>query len=172
MQILLNGRCVYDDDIVDETTITLDLRELAPHNQLTLRHYGKQFGEHGIYDTDPVTGTDRAITIHDICFNGITIGTTKMQQLIFETHWSQHQLTTCSQEFKDQYSKFECNGFFGFNGSVTVDFWTPVMQWLGVYKYKVNRQANIAYFSGYDQRWHYETDLEILREIKELMNLD
>jgi hypothetical protein len=170
--VSVNDCVFYDDAVAGRTEIQLQISGLEPQNQLLIRHYGKQFGDSGRFDTDLESGADRGIIIHDIRFDDITISTEKIQALMFHTQWTQHQLQTLDPGFVKQHDCFGCNGYLGFNGHVAIDFWTPIMQWLGVYKYKVSRQSDVAYFSGYDQRWHYEKDLEILQEIKELMNLD
>jgi hypothetical protein len=143
-----------------------------PTNILSLEHHGKQFGDHGIYDTDLQLSLDRGITIKDIRFDDVTIGQHKIQQLQFRTKWTHQQILDLDADFLAQRSQFACNGYMGFNGTVDLEFWTPIMEWLGVYKYKTDLNSNIAYFSGFDQRWHYDNDLELIREIRELMQFE
>ena len=176
LKVLVNNQTVYDNYVSGLTTIKFDLDQLQPNNTLTLVHHSKQFGENGIYDTDhdggQDRGLDRGIYVKDIRFDGITIGEHKINQLVFQTQWTQLQQQELDSDFVEKHSCFECNGYMGFNGHIDIDFWAPIMEWLTVYKYKVDRQSGLAYFSAYDQRWHYNEDLKIIKEIKELMKFE
>lgn len=172
LAVSINDKILYDKQIQDLATVCLNLENLLPNNTLTLTHYGKQFGDQGTYDTDPNLGLDRGITVKDIRFDGITIGTHKINQLWFETAWTPKQKQDLDSEFIKQRTCFECNGYLGFNGSTTIEFWTPILEWLTVFKYKVNRRSDLAYFSAFDQRWHYDEDLVLIKEIKELMKFE
>jgi hypothetical protein len=59
-----------------------------------------------------------------------------------------------------------------FNGTIGLEFDTPVYDWMIVKKYKKPIDKNIAYFSNHTARWHYEEDIKILNEIKSLMDID
>jgi hypothetical protein len=134
-------------------------------------HYGKSFGENDVWDSSPDASEQCFINIDDICFNEVSIGETLKSKLVFVTEWSDLQRQQNTQEFIDTYSTIQCYGMMNFNGSIIIDFDTPVYDWLIFNKYKVP-MTDTAYFSNYSARWHYEEDLKVIDEIKELIDFD
>ena len=76
-----------------------------------------------------------------------------------------------TKEFIDTYSKIQCYGMMNFNGSIVIEFDTPIYNWLIISKYKVPI-TDTTYFSNYSARWHYDEDFKIIKEIKELIQFD
>lgn len=172
INITVNNDVKYDGIVTQNSTFKIKVDDLLPENRLRLTHYGKHFGDHGVYDTDPENDLDRGIMIKDIRFDRISLGDHKIRQLLFQTSWTPYQTQHLDPDVVAERSKFECNGYMGFNGFIEINFWTPILEWLTVYKYKTDRVEDLAYFSAYDQRWHYEKDLELIKEIKRLMNFE
>lgn len=170
LKILHNNTTLFDQSIIDQQLLTFDLN-CTETNQLKFIHYGKSFGENNIWDSSPDASEQCYININDICFNSVSIGESLKSKLIFDTEWSDLQRQHHPQEFIDQYSAIQCYGMMNFNGSITIDFEIPVYNWLIFSKYKVP-MTDTAYFSNYSARWHYEEDLKIINEIKELLHID
>ena len=168
LQISLNGVTIFDDVIQGDRCIHLDL-DCDHHNLLTFRHYGRRFGEDGIWDSAADGSGARVLVINDIRFDGISIDHLR-SQLVFKTQWSTLQLQQETQEFIDQRSEFACNGMMSFNGTIDLEFNTPIYNWLTLNKYKVPMTES-AYFSNYSARWHYEQDLKLINEIQELIDV-
>jgi hypothetical protein len=168
LKILHNNSVVYNDEIVGQQTLTFDL-DCSDKNTLTFVHYGKQFGDTGGWDKDDTS--ECILTVNDIVFDGISIGEHLKSRLVFNTHWTPYQLENDSREFIEQYTESYCNGVITFNGQIDLEFETPIYDWLILNKYKVP-MSSTAYFSNYSLRWHYEEDIKIINEIKQLLNLD
>ena len=168
LQLVVNDKVYYDSEVVDEQTIKI--RPLCTkNNTLSLIHYGKQFGETGVYDSLPDGSQSCEIVLRDIRFNDVSIDLMR-NDLVFNTIWSQYQQDTTPKNFIDQYTKVCGFQSMTFNGYSNIEFNCPVYDWLIVSKYKVPNDPSLAYFSGFAARWHYERDLEIIQEIKELFN--
>ena len=170
LKILHNNVVIFDDEIIDYQQLTLNL-DCPTTNALKFIHYGKQFGENGQWDSNADSSEQCYINIKDIKFNQVTIGEKFKSELIFDTHWTSLQLERESPEFINKYSKIQCYGAMNFNGEIHMKFETPVYNWLIFSKYKV-AMTDTAYFSNYSSRWHYEEDLKVIEEIKELINFD
>lgn len=167
LRISHNGVVLFDGEIENQRTINLNL-ECGKHNILTFEHYGKQFGENSVWDSAEDGSKSCYVEINDIRFDDVSIENYK-NKLTFCTKWSDTQLQLNTKEFIDQYDKFAFSGPMSFNGIVNLEFETPVFNWLTISKYKVP-MAEIAYFSNYSARWHYDEDLKIIKEIEELIN--
>lgn len=167
-QLLQGKNVIWDGLVVDEKILDIDL-DCANSTQITLRHLDKRFGENGIWDT--TTDQDRYIKVKDIKFDEVSIGQELLSSLMFHNEWSDHQRNIEKSEFIDRYSHFCSNGLMSFNGSIDIKFELPIYNWLITKKFKVPK-VDAAYFSNYSLRWHYDRDLELIKEIKELMKLD
>jgi len=170
LRILHNNVTVFDQPIVNDQLLNLALT-CDKNNRLELIHYGKSFGEEGVWDSSPDASEQCFINIKDILFDQVSIGETLKSKLMFDTTWSDLQLEQNTQEFINTYGKIQCYGMMNFNGSVTIEFDTPIYNWLIFNKFKVP-MTDTAYFSNYSARWHYEEDLKVIDEIKELIHFD
>jgi hypothetical protein len=171
VKILHNNESLFDGEIINHQTLIFNLT-CPQTNKIQFIHYGKQFGENNVWDSNPDTNEQCYVTVDDIKFNDVSIGEKfKSGQLSFIAHWSDLQLKNNPKEFIDEYSNFLSYGAMNFNGEINIDFETPVYNWLILSKYKVPL-TDLAYFSNYTLRWHYEEDLKIIEEIKELINFD
>jgi hypothetical protein len=170
LKILHNNVTVFDQAIVNDQQLVLAL-PCDKTNRLEFIHHGKSFGEEGIWDSNADASEQCFINIKDILFDQVSIGETLKSKLMFDTAWSDLQLEQNTQEFLNTYSKIQCYGMMNFNGSIVIDFDTPIYNWLIFNKYKVP-MTDTAYFSNYSARWHYEEDLKVIDEIKELIHFD
>jgi hypothetical protein len=170
LKILHNNVTVFDQAIVNDQQLVLAL-SCDKTNRLEFIHHGKSFGEEGIWDSNADASEQCFINIKDILFDQVSIGETLKSKLMFDTAWSDLQLEQNTQEFLNTYSKIQCYGMMNFNGSIVIDFDTPIYNWLIFNKYKVP-MTDTAYFSNYSARWHYEEDLKVIDEIKELIHFD
>lgn len=166
LKVIINGQTVFDNEIVDHQILSFDV-ECDKQNQLRLIHYGKRYNDDNIWDTD---GKNECyLNINDIEFEGVGMGIHLKSQLEFVTNWRPFQLQHHDREFIEQHSKLFSNGIMTFNGEIVLDFETPVLNWLTIKKFGVPVNEDVAYFSNYSARWHYEQDLELINSIKQLM---
>jgi hypothetical protein len=163
--VRLNGNELFNQQVIESITMDFDL-VCDQHNLLEFEHYGKSFGTNGIWDSTPEQDCFAQIT--DIRFDDVSIDNI-VSGLTFISKWSQDS-------DPDQVENFStinnCNGLMNFNGVISLEFDMPVYDWLIVKKYKKPIDKNIAYFSNHTSRWHYEEDIRILDEIKNLMDID
>ena len=170
LKILHNNIIIFDQPIVNKQQLTFDLT-CTQINELKFIHYGISFGENGVWDSSPNASEQCFVNIDNIFFNAVSIGEALKSKLIFNTEWTDLQIQQNTQEFIDTYNKIQCYGMMNFNGSITIEFDTPIYNWLILSKYKVPI-TDTAYFSNYSARWHYDEDLKIIKEIKELIQFD
>lgn len=169
LKIYHNGQEIFNDQIINTVDLLFNL-ECTETNTLQIIHYGKKFGEDNIWDSDAEGKQSCYIEIKDIMFNGISGKNDIIKQLEFVTHWTPKQLDGDA-NFISQHNKFHSHGMMGFNGEITLDFTTPIYNWLIDKKFKVPLKE-MAYFSDYSSRWHYEEDIKLLDEIKDLIKYD
>lgn len=169
-QICINDHVLFDAQVQELVyhDFFVDVKE---KNQLKIIHYGKRFGDDGVYDCSSDQTGDCVLQIKDIKFETVSIFPELMSKLFFETCWTPAQLKDLSPKFLEDYAQVSCHaGVMNFNSIFKLDFEIPVLNWLTLAKYKIPAK-NTAYFSSYDLRWHYEEDLKLLEEIKALVKL-
>ena len=170
VKILVNDQVMADLTVEDLQTVEFTVN-CDKINILCFQHYGKSFGENGIYDTSG--NEDCKFQILDIKFDRVSIGEKIRSQLVFNNHWSQFQLNSNSTEFIQQFSHIEnSDGWMTFNGEIGLEFDTPIYDWLIIKKFKVPLDQGKSFHSNYTTRWHYEENIETLNEIRKLMKLN
>jgi hypothetical protein len=168
-KISVNNQILFDGQV--ENAVTYDFTiDAIKNNQLVIEHYGKRFGENNVYDCTADQSQDCVLTIKDIRFDDITvIGPETMNQMFFNTVWTQAQRQSMPPDALEHMSKTSCqNGTMNFNSVLLLEFETPILNWLTVTKYKKPVEKT-AYFSSHSLRWHYEEDLKLIEEIKKLI---
>ena len=166
--ICVNNQKLFDGTVEDSVNLNFDINA-GDTNVLSVQHYGKSFGDSGIYDCVADQSQDCVLIIKDIRFQGVTVGQELMSKLFFETAWTPAQLESLSADYLSQMSRISAvSGQMNFNSQLILQFETPVLNWLTMAKYKIEAK-NTAYFSSYSLRWHYKEDLKIIKEIKQLM---
>ena len=167
-KISVNNQILFDGQV--ENAVTYDFTiDAIKKNQLVIKHYGKRFGDDNVYDCTADQSQDCVLTIKDIRFDDITVGPETMDQMFFNTVWTQAQRQSMPPDALEHMSKTSCqNGTMNFNSVFLLKFETPILNWLTVTKYKKPAEKT-AYFSSHALRWHYEEDLKLIAEIKKLI---
>jgi hypothetical protein len=168
LKIYHNNIIIADLEIINQQILQLDLLS-SENNNLTFVHYGKSFGENNIWDKDFTSEAECNLVINDIKFDQVSIDEHLKSQLKFKTNWTNTQLRNEDPEFLKKYSESNSFGVMIFNGEISINYTTPVYNWLIINKYKIPR-TEIAFHSNYSARWHYDKDLAIIKEIKQLIN--
>jgi len=167
-RIIVNDQVLHDGPVVDSCKYVYEI-VAGKSNHLVIQHYGKRFGDDGIYDCIADQTQDCVLEIKDIRFNDVSIDQDLMSKLDFETQWTTAQLRELTPEFMQDMSKIKCiHGVMNFNSVFRLQFETPILNWLTIAKYKTEAKKS-AYFSNYSLRWHYEEDLKLIEEIKSLI---
>ena len=169
LKIYYNNQEIFNDQIINTADLCFILT-CTDTNTLRFVHYGKKFGEDNIWDSDAEGKQNCYLEIKDIIFNDISVIDAILPSLEFITHWTPTQLKS-NNDFIAQNNKFFSHGTMGFNGEITVEFTTPIYNWLIDKKFKLPLKET-AYFSDYSSRWHYEEDIKLLEEIKALIKYD
>lgn len=167
-RVTVNNRVLFDGEVCDSVTLMFNIKAL-PENQLLIEHYGKRFGDDNVYDCTADQSEDCILTIKDIRFEDITVGSELMNKLFFKTVWTNTQRQTMPVNALEQMSKISCqDGIMNFNSAFTLEFELPILNWLTIVKYKEPAE-NASYFSNHALRWHYDEDLKLIEEIKKLI---
>lgn len=167
-RVWVNNQILFDGKVHDSVALTFDISALE-NNQLTIEHYGKRFGDNNVYDCAADQTEDCVLTIKDIRFNNITVGDEIMSKSFFKTVWTETQLKTMSADTLAQMAKTTAKqGIMNFNSQFNLEFETPILNWLTIAKYKKPVEKT-TYFSNHALRWHYEEDLKLIEEIKQLI---
>lgn len=161
LKILLNGNLLFSGPVVEQQVLTFEVN-CNHSNQLEFVHHSKQFGENNVWDTDPDTGADCKLQILDIKFNQVSIGPKLRSNLKFVAQNSDQSVSVIETS----------DGWMTFNGLITLEFETPVYDWLIINKFKLEEQNDKAFYSNFTKRWHYEQDIAILDEIRKIMGFD
>jgi hypothetical protein len=161
LKILLNDKLLFDGAVIDKQTLTFDI-ECQDRNRLEFVHHNKQLGQNNVWDTDPHTGADCKLQIVDLKFNQVSIGARIKSGLEFTADHADQTVTIIK----------ESDGWMTFNGSIVLDFETPVYDWLIINKFKLEEQKDKAFYSNFTNRWHYEQDIALLDEIRKIMGFD
>lgn len=165
LSVRLNGIELFNQQVIESMTLDFDVA-CDQKNLLEFEHYGKSFGINGIWDS--TSEQDCFAQIKDIRFDDVSVDDIKTQ-LTFISKWRDGDDPTQIENFSIINN---CDGLMNFNGTIGLEFDTPVYDWMIVKKYKKPIDKNIAYFSNHTARWHYEEDIKILNEIKSLMDID
>ena len=163
--VRLNETELFNQQVIESITVDFDV-VCDQHNLLEFEHYGKSFGTNGVWDTNDQQ--DCFAQIKDIRFDNVSVDNITAG-LTFISKWNPD---SNPEQVKNFSTINNCNGLMNFNGTIGLEFDTPVYDWMIVKKYKKPIDKNIAYFSNHTARWHYEEDLKILDDIKDLMQID
>lgn len=170
LKISHNNQIIWHGQVTDSLILNFDL-VCDEHNCLEFEHHGKQFGENGIWDTATDGSADCKLQIQDICFDDVSIGHKLRANLKFLSNPTEQQKQD-SQWMKTFAVIDNCDGWMNFNGMIGFCYEWPVYDWLIVNKFRIDQTHSQAYFSGYSSRWHYDEDIKLIAEIKNLMKLD
>ena len=148
-----NSNVLWDGQVTAHQIFDFNI-ECNKENTLSFEHYGKRFGENGVWDTTETE--DRFIFLDDIKLDQVSIGDKLKHAMVLKTKDGQ---------------ELQTYGSMNFNGVMDFYFETPVYDWLILAKYK-EPMEDMTFFSNYTARWHYEKDREIIQEIKDLFGGD
>jgi hypothetical protein len=115
IKIAGNNDIYYDGEVQGNKVVSFEM-PLLDTNTLVIEHYGKKFGENGVWDVRTVGDTitqDRAVKI-----NSIVIDQVELIGYLCK-HWP---LVTADDSVYTDY--------FGFNGQCTIAFSSPVYTWI------------------------------------------
>jgi len=167
-RITVNDQELFNGAVQDSVTLMFNI-DANKHNLLRIEHYGKRFGDDGVYDCAEDQSEDCVLTINDIRFEDVTVGDELMSQLFFQTCWTDAQLRTMSEQQRSEMNLTSAKcGIMNFNSQLDIQFETPILNWLTIAKYKKPVEKT-TYFSNHALRWHYEEDLKLIEEIKQLI---
>lgn len=162
LELIYNNNLVYDGQLKGEKIFDLDL--LGNHDLIVLRHKNKRFGANRIWDTRSDTQgiiQDRRLELLDISIAGISFKH-KCHRLRF------HQEATVGEPL----APTQWEGDINFNGRVELDIIPSPLSWLTLLLHKQDKQEGVSYFSDHTNLFHYEEDVELIREIKSMLGSD
>jgi hypothetical protein len=153
-----NNSIYFDGEIVGNKIINFVI-PANDYNQLTLCHYGKRFGENNIWDTrineHNVIIEDRAIKLVGLEFDQVNI--------------IEYLLTHCY--FVTESGDIVKTHYFGFNGSLIINFTAPVYEWIitQLVRPRVNKTQDFILETSHSDLFDYRNDLRELKEIEHLL---
>ena len=160
VKVIGNNYTYFDAEVVKNKIIEFTM-PLQDRNCLILEHYGKKFGENGIWDTrsngDQIT-EDRAVKLIKLELNEVDISPYLVRQWPF--------ITDSGQSIPTDY--------FGFNGACHINFDSPVYDW--IIKTLVHDPSNVKVKAqdliietSHNDLFNYNQDIETLKEIEQLL---
>lgn len=133
-RIKINGLVLWQGEVLDNLYVPFDIT-LAENNTLEIEHYGKSFGENGIWHSSQ--SGDRNITVKQICMGGVDLhDLLHLGKLC--NHFNQSQLDDFAASNQDvphikQFVHTE-DIFMGYNGRYVLEFPKDVYDWIIVQK--------------------------------------
>jgi len=119
LRLLLDNTCLWESVIVDCQTVELDLSVEDGDHQLTWEMSGKTT-EYTVLDSENKIVSDACLEFSNIEFDGINI-----DQLVQKLAYYHHNFNGNGDAIKDQFYHS-----MGCNGTVTLEFTTPVYLWI------------------------------------------
>jgi hypothetical protein len=167
-RVTVNDQILFDGEVINTVGLLFNM-QAQETNHLSIEHYGKRFGDHNVYDCTADQSEDCVLTIKDIRFEDITVGPEIMNKMFFKTVWTDAQLESMPPDALEHMAETSCqDGTMNFNSVFSLKFETPILNWLTIAKYKKPVEKT-AYFSSHALRWHYDEDLQLIEEIKQLI---
>ncbi len=164
--VRLNGIELFNQQVIESITVDFDV-VCNQHNLLEFEHYGKNFGENGVWDTNLSSHQDCFAQINDIRFDDVSIDNVR-HELTFISRWNEK---SDLEQVKNFSTINHCNGLMNFNGVIELEFDTPVYSWLINEKFIKKNVANNPIFnkSG-NRRFDYKYVLDKINKIKQIIN--
>ena len=132
IKICIDDMILFDGQVINDVDLSINKDLLDGTHTLTIEHYGKSFGENGVWNT--TSSSDRYIEIKDIKFDHVSIrefwhaGSIKNQfnprQL--RDYANNNEDPPWQEEVKSGYDKVRLS----FNGQYQIEFYTPEYDWL------------------------------------------
>ena len=150
---------MFNDEIVNKQSIRLTLPSLG-HNVLEFKLTNKSSGKNNIWDTEvndlnEIT-SDKFIKINNVLLDRVNITT-----LIYNSPYLINDTNNITNEH---------HGFLNFNGTITFKYNEPLLSYLINAKYKKPIDNSKSYFSNNTYIFHYTKEIELIEEIKQLLN--
>lgn len=149
-EISLNNQVYFNGQVKDDIEVSIQSK-FEEVNFLELKHYGKRFGDNGIWDTTETA--DRAIKVVSVVINDIDI-TDIFYKIPFETaDETQH------------------THYLGHNGVWKCEIPNNVYTWIIQHRHVGQRLAapNLVVETSHSDLFDYSRDLEELEELEQLI---
>jgi hypothetical protein len=162
--VRLNGIELFNQQVIESISLNFDVA-CDRHNLLEFEHYGKSFGDDGIWDT--TSQLDCFAQINDVRFDDVSVDNI-ISELTFISRWTQY---SDPEQVKIFSTINNCNGLMNFNGVIRLEFDTPVYDWLIKEKFIKKQSINdiIVDRSG-NRRFDYKYILNQISKIKQIIN--
>jgi hypothetical protein len=155
IKVSLNNDIYYNGPIKESKLITLEL-SLPKHNQLTVEHYGKSFGDNRRWDTklddQGVIYQDRAVRFEDLILDDVSL---KKYIVTFPFVSEQTYYTD----------------YFGHNGYWNLTFETPIYEWIIKQFIVPHKPTPLGYVNetSHSNVFDYSNDLVEIDEIEQYL---
>ena len=160
LRVSVNDNIYFDDKVIDNKIIEFDA-PLEDINSLVMQHYGKSFGNNGIWDTkseNNIIIQDRGIKLIKLEFDAVNI-----EKYVIK-HWP--YTTDDGESFATDY--------FGHNGQFNITFDRKVYNWIITTLVhdpvsSVYRAQDLIIETSHNDLFNYENDVKELKEISHLL---
>lgn len=160
LRVLLNNHIYFDGDVVNDVNVEF-VAPVDHHNSLIIQHYNKNFGQNGQWDTLSENGVivqDRALQLLSLTLDEVDISKYIFDHcpLVTDTDMSVH------------------TDYYGFNGSVTIDFSSPVYEWIidTIVRSRSKKMSDLtqAIETSHGNLFDYRQDLIELDELEKILD--
>jgi len=162
LKIMLNDIEVYKDKITQTQDLKFYLDPKLEVNTLEIGMCDKKFGKNDVWDTDTADGKilkDRTLTL-----NTCTLDQVDIMDLLTK---NKYHCQIVDQQPIYHPTVVKSTGTMWYNGTFFMTFRFPLMTDLTNQKWKKEPDNSISYFSNHTLMFHYEEELELLKEIED-----
>ena len=161
IKIILNDITVFDAEVTNSTDICLNLDDIKESNRLVIKHHSKSFGENRVWDTKVDSNgniiEDCSFQITNIAFNDVEFNELAYKKIFFQ--------------YENSHDPIYLNSLVGFNGEFVIAFTRDIYSWLTLLKFKHDIITDEEQFTNITQLYHYEKEVPLINEIKDLLKL-
>ena len=161
IKVQYNDILLTDRELDTKTSLIFTDLPIENSNTIKIIHPGKKRGENNIWDTKTNANgeiiEDCNFQITNFLINDVSLNETAYKKFLFNS--------------TEKYADIYLNYLVGFNGEFNICFPKDIYSWLTVIKYKKDIVDKLEQFSNTSQLFHYEEDHKLVKEIKELLQL-
>lgn len=164
LTVFFNNSIILREEIVEEKTLSLDL-EHKQSNQLRIGLANKRFGQDNVWDT-VVDHEGNILSDLSLTLNDVLVDDTSIIDILIKNRYYADNTPGQPENSK----KINTNNTMYYNGFFEFDYQLPLLNSIINQKFKMPIDSEKSYFSNYTKVFHYDEELILIEEIKNILN--